>query len=209
MKILPSLLTVLALMAGTSQAASVLNFNTGVANAVTGDALPAGVVLSLNYAYLETQDAQGDPLPAPSWVVDANAGAVQVGSPSAGGYGTDIDGLALNVVDSPVLLTFNGAVNMSSFAIQLDNSSFGNVFGTDIQFFDSADTLLYSIPVNQSVSGFSVNETFSLTHVSKVVLPTAAYYDNLSMGLAAVPEPSKAMLLGLGALSVFMRRRRA
>jgi len=209
MKILPSLLTALALMAGTSQAASVLNFNTGTANAVTGDALPVGVVLSLNYAYLETQDAQGDPLPVPSWVVDVAAGAVQLGSPSAAGYGADIDGLALNAVDSPVLLTFNGAVNMSSFAIQLDNSSFGNVFGTDIQFFDSADTLLYSIPVNQSVSGFSVNETFSLTHVSKVVLPTAAYYDNLSMGLAAVPEPSKAMLLGLGALSVFMRRRRA
>ncbi len=209
MKILPSLLTALALMAGTSQAASVLNFNTGTANAVTGDALPVGVVLSLDYAYLETQDALGDPLPRPSWVVDATAGAVQLGDPSVAGYGTAIDGLALNAVDSPVLLTFNGAVNISSFAIQLDNSSLGNLFGTNIEFFDSADNLVWSIPVNQSVSGFSVNDTLAIANVSKVVLPTAGYYDNMSMGLAAAPEPSKTMLLGLGALSVFMRRRRA
>jgi hypothetical protein len=209
MKILPSLLTALALMAGTSQAASVLNFNTSTANAVTGDALPVGVVLSLDYAYLETQDALGDPLLRPSWVADASASAVQVGSPSAAGYGADIDGTALNVVDSPVLLTFNGAVNISSFAIQLDNSEFGNAFDVNIEFFDPSDTLIWSIPVRQSLSGFSLNETLSLTNVSKVVLPTAAYYDNLNMGLAAVPEPSKAMLLGLGALSVFMRRRRA
>jgi hypothetical protein len=209
MKILPSLLTALALMAGTSQAASVLNFNTGTANAVTGDALPVGVVLSLDYAYLETQDALGDPLPVPSWVVDSTAGAVQLGSPFAAGYGADIDGTALNAVDSPVLLTFSGAVNISSFGIQLDNSSLGNLFGTNIEFFDSTDNLIWSIPVDQSVSGFSVNETLLLTNVSKIVLPTAAYYENVNMGLAAVPEPSKAMLLGFGALSLFMRRRRA
>ena len=112
-------------------------------------------------------------------------------------------------MDSPVLLTFSGAVNISSFGIQLDNSSLGNLFGTNIEFFDSTDNLIWSIPVDQSVSGFSVNETLSLTNVSKIVLPTAAYYENVNMGLAAVPEPSKAMLLGFGALSVFMRRRRA
>ncbi len=209
MKILSSLLTALAIMAGTGHAASVLNFNTGTANAVTGDPLPAGISLSVDYAYLETQDALGDPLPIPSWVVDATAGAVQVGNPSVAGYGAAIDGSALNAVDSPVLLTFSGAVNLSSFAIQLDNSTLGNLFGTNIEFFDSADNILWSIPLDQSVSGFSVNDTLALTNVSKIVLPTAAYYDNLSMGLTAVPEPSKAMLLGLGALSVFMRRRRA
>ncbi len=78
MKILPTLLTALAIMAGSGHAASVLNFNTGTANAVTGDPLPFGVSLSLDYAYLETHDAQGDLLTRPSWLADATAGSVQL-----------------------------------------------------------------------------------------------------------------------------------
>lgn len=207
MKSIACLLTVLALAAGTSQAATVFNFNSGTPTATTGDALPTTV--ALNYAYLETEDAYGDPLTTPVWTVDASApNPVTLGNPASAGYGAAIDGLALDAVLSPVMFSFASAVNLTSFGVKLDNSTLGTPFGTEIGFYNSADVLIYSILVDETTAGFSVNEALALSDVRKVVLPSGAFYDNVTFGAAAVPEPSRALLLGLAGVVVVSRRRK-
>lgn len=207
MKHIYSLVAVLALAAGTGNAATVFNFNTGAANNTTGDVFPTTV--AINYGFLETEDANGDPLSVPTWIPDTGAPSpVILGNPSLGGYGAAIDGNALDAVLSPVLFSFGTPVNLTGFGVTLDNSTLGTPFGTEVSFYDALDALLFNIPVNQSVSGFSVSEALSLTGVSKVVLPSGAFYDNVSFSATAVPEPSRALLLGLaGALALFRRRR--
>lgn len=207
MKSFAFVLTALALVAGTGHAATVFNFNTGTATTTTGDAFPAPV--SITYAYQETEDQYGDPLPTPVWLTDPSAPALALNDPSTAGYGAAIDGLALDAVLSPVMFSFASAVNLTSFAVALDNSTLGTPFGTEIGFYDSSDTLLYSILVDQAASGFSVNEALSLAGVSKVVLPSGAFYDNVSFGATAVPEPSRTMFLGLTAVGALFRRRRS
>ncbi len=206
MKILNSLLLLLAFTAGTGHAASLLNFNSGAANSITGD--PLGVSLMVDYAYLETEDEFGDPLPVPRWVADATAPSpVLLSNPATQGYGAAIDGLALDGVLSPVLLSFGSGLDISAFSLTLDNSTLGTLFGTSIEFYNALDALIWSIPVDQTVAGFSVNESLALLGVSKIVMPSGAFYDNVS--ITATPEPSRIILLGVGALCAFGRRRRA
>jgi hypothetical protein len=76
-----------------------------------------------------------------------------------------------------------------------------------IQFFDSSDVLLGSINVNQSTPGFTASSSATLTGVKKIVLPTAAFYDNVN--ITPVPEPSLTVLGGVAALGLALRRRRA
>ncbi len=208
MKSFLRLLTLLALAAGTGHAATVFNFNTGTATTTTGDAFPTSV--SIAHAYLETEDEFGDPLATPVWTPDTSAPSpVTLGNPATAGYGLAIDGLALDAVLSPVMFSFGSAVNLTSFGVVLDNSTLGTPFGTEVGFYDAADLLLYSLPINETISGLTVNETLALSGVSKVVLPSGAFYDNLSFGATAVPEPSRFMLLGLTAAGITFRRRRA
>lgn len=198
----------LALAAGTGHAATVFDFDSGAATATTGDAFPVSV--SIDYAYLETEDQFGDPLPTPVWTPDTTAPSpVTLGDPAAASYGAAISGLALDAVLSPVMFSFGSAVDLTSFAVTLDNSTLGTPFGTEIGFYDSSDMLLYSILVDETVSGFSVNEALSLSGVSKVVLPSGAFYDNVNFGAAAVPEPSRALFLGVAAAGAMLRRRRS
>jgi hypothetical protein len=114
-------------------------------------------------------------------------------------------------VDQAVLFSFSAPQDISAFALTLDNSTLGTPFGTNVEFYDSLDALLYSILVDQTVSGFSVNQALSLMGVSKVVLPSGAFYDNASLTVAAsaVPEPSRVLLMGLFAGVAVFRRRRA
>ncbi|MFZ2281429.1 MAG: PEP-CTERM sorting domain-containing protein [Prosthecobacter sp.] len=206
-KLLPFL--AVAAMCASSQAATVLTFpfSSSATPSITGDPLVGS--LSADYAYIETVDGNGDPLPVPSYRADLTAPALAFGDPSARGYGAAISGNALDAVDQAVLFSFTTPQDISSFAVTLDNSTLGTPFGTNVEFYDSLDALLYSISVDQTVSGFSVNQALSLTGVSKVVLPSGAFYDNASMTVSAVPEPSRALLLGLFAGVAVFRRRRA
>lgn len=199
----------LAAMCASSQAATVLSYS------FTSDATPSvsgspfvGTV-SPSYAYIETVDANGDPLSAPSYRPDTTAPAIIVDNPSAHGYGAPIAGNALDAVDQSVLFSFSTPQDISAFGVTLDNSTLGTPFGTAIEFYNALDSLLYSINVDQTSSGFSVNQSaLALTGVSKVVLPAGAFYDNLSMTVSAVPEPSRFLLLGLGSCVAVFRRRR-
>ncbi|WP_397381639.1 PEP-CTERM sorting domain-containing protein [Prosthecobacter sp.] len=201
----------LAAMCASSQAATVLSysFTSDATPAVSGGSLVGTV--SAAYAYIETVDANGDPLSLPSFRPDLTAPAIAVGDPSARGYGAPISGNALDAVDQAVLFSFSAPQDISAFALTLDNSTLGTPFGTNVEFYDSLDALLYSILVDQTVSGFSVNQALSLMGVSKVVLPSGAFYDNASLTVAAsaVPEPSRVLLMGLFAGVAVFRRRRA
>lgn len=207
-KLLP--LLALAAMCASSQAATVLSFDfsSNATPSVSGGSLVGS--LAATYAYIETQDENGDPLPLPSYRPDTTAPGLAFGDPSARGYGAPIAGNALDAVDQAVLFSFSSPQDFTSFAVTLDNSTLGTPFGTNVEFYNALDALLYSIPVDQTVSGFSVNQALSLTGVSKVVLPAGAFYDNASFTVAAtaVPEPSRALLLGLfGGVALFRRRR--
>jgi len=198
-----------AAMCASSQAATVLTFpfSSSATPSATGDPLVGS--FSAAYTYIETLDDNGDPLPVPSYRVDTSAPALAFGDPSARGYGAAISGNALDAVDQAVLFSFTTPQDISSFAVTLDNSTLGTPFGTNVEFYDSRDVLLYSILVDQTASGFSVNQALSLTGVSKVVLPSGAFYDNASLTVSAVPEPSRALLMGLFAGVAVFRRRRA
>jgi hypothetical protein len=169
--------------------------------------------VTIQNAYYETLDENGDPLAVPGFRADV--GSTVAIDPSLAGYGPAISGKALDGTNNPVMFTFASALNLSSFGVFLDNSSFGNVpqtggnpaFGTNILFYDAADALIGFIPVDQTVSGFTVADGSTYNNVSKVILPSGAFYDNVSFAAAAVPEPASAALVCLGAVALFKRRR--
>jgi hypothetical protein len=95
---------------------------------------------------------------------------------------------------------------LSSFAITLDNDTFGTP-GLNIEFYASGlttDTLLATLPVDQLTPGF-IASLGAVTGVDKIVLPGGALYDNVSF--TVVPEPATGALFGLGILGMILRRR--
>ncbi|CAN5720443.1 hypothetical protein BH11VER1_BH11VER1_39010 [soil metagenome] len=202
------LMAVAVSLSASANAASVINFSfTSDATPVITNASLTGT-LSVDYAYLETLDEMGDPLLHPSFRPDISAGSIVVGDPFLSGYGAPIAGNALNAIDSPVLLSFSSAQNIGSFGVTLDNSTLGTLFGTFVEFYDASDILIGSISVNQTVPGFTLADLNAYSNVSKILLPSGAFYDNLSFTAAAVPEPGRATLLSLGLAVAFLRRRR-
>jgi hypothetical protein len=191
--------------AATSQAAPfILNFDGP--GSIADDFAPG--FLTIGYGqFVPTLDGFGDPIPGSEhWEIDPLAGDVPVLDPSTVGYGSAPSPLkALDARDGPVLLVFDTPFAFDSFTATLDNSTFGNLSGTDVQFFDASNALLFSAPVNQSTPGFTVN-VGAIGPVKTVLLPPTAFYDNI----AAVPEPTTAAALigGFGML-LGLRRRRA
>ena len=114
------------------------------------------------------------------------------------------------------MFTFGRALNLSNFGVTLDNSTFGNIpqsggnpaFGTNVLFYDAVDNLIGFIELDETVSGFTVsNAPGSFLNVSKMILPSGAFYDRMSFNAEAVPEPTVAALAGLGVLAMLKRRR--
>ena len=214
MKSIPSTLALAAAMAPLAHAATSFGFDSATPAATSGTPLATAVVLQ--NAYWETQDENGDPLAVPGFRADPVSPAVVVGDPAASGYGAAISGNALNALDGPVMFTFASALNLGSFGVQLDNSTFGNIpvtggnpaFGTNILFYDAADTLIGYLAVDQTVAGFTVADNGTFNNVSKIILPSGAFYDNVTFSATAVPEPSCLLLGFTGMLGLAARRRR-
>lgn len=185
-----------------SSPALLLNFDSGLLVG-TGEPLSSG--FTFNYGSLETEDSNGDPV-TPFYAIDPTA------SPVTAYAAADINTLgygpattpALGAYDQLILMTFDTPVDLSSFRVDLDNSSFGD-FNRSILFYDNADVQLASLPLAQTTAGGTYSLSAPLVGVKKIVLPTTGFYDNLVM----VPEPSMTMLAGLGALGLGLRRRRA
>ncbi len=189
----------------TSQAAGAFNLNFDGPGSIADDFAP--IFLTIGYGqFVPTLDSFGDPIPGSDhWEIDPTGGDVPVLDPSTVGYGTaPSPGKALDARSGPVLLVFDTPFAFDSFTATLDNSTFGNLSGTDVQFFDASNALLFSAPVNQSTPGFTVS-VGAIGAVKTVLLPPTAFYDNI----AAVPEPTTAAaLLGGTAMLVGLRRRR-
>ena len=211
-----SYFTTLALMAAMApfvHGVTTFTFDGATPATTSGTALPAGVTL-VN-AYYETVDANGDPLTTNGFRADPVTPTVMVGDPGPAGYGAAIAGNALDGSQGPIMFTFASALNLSNFGVFLDNSTLGNIpvtggdpaGGTNILFYDSMDTLIGFIPVDERVSGFTVANGSTFNNISKFILPSGAFYDNMSFTAAAVPEPTSAALACLGAFALFKRRR--
>ncbi|NQX02797.1 hypothetical protein HQ447_19225 [bacterium] len=213
MKSLFTTLVATAAMVPFVQGITTFDFDGATPATTSGSPLPAGV--TLQNAYWETTDDNGDLLAVAGFRADASSPTVVVGDPNAFGYGAAISGNALDATAGPLMFTFASALNLSGFGVSLDSSSFGNVqqtgvnpaFGTNILFYDAADTLIGFIGVDQTVAGFVVADSGSFGNVSKVILPSGAFYDNVSFTAAAVPEPAAALLGGIGMLALLKRRR--
>ncbi|MDB6079698.1 MAG: uncharacterized protein JWO82_3445 [Akkermansiaceae bacterium] len=210
MKSLLTALAALTVLAPLVQGATTFDFDGSDVATTTGTAL--GTTVTVQGAYWETLDDNGDPLATPGFRPDVTA-TVTAADPNVFGYGPAISGKAIDGTNGPLLFNFTVAQTISNFGITLDNSTFGNIpttggdpaFGTNILFYDAADNLIGFIPVDQTVSGFTVNDASTFANVSKIVLPSGAYYDN--MNFTAVPEPAALALAGLGTLLAFVRRR--
>jgi PEP-CTERM motif len=213
MKSILSTLVATAVLMPFVQGVTTFDFDGASPATTTGSLLPS--LVTVQNAYYETLDDNGDPLATPGFRADASSPLVAVGDPAPTGYGTAISGNALDGTNGPVMFTFSSALNLSNFGVRLDNSTQGNIqqtggnpaFGTNILFYDAADHLIGFIGVDQTVAGFSVADIGTYNSVSKLILPSGAFYDNMSFNAQAVPEPSAIGLAGLGILALLKRRR--
>jgi hypothetical protein len=191
--------------AATAQASlSAVSLNFDGAGSTASAFTPAGLTIGYGQ-FVPDLDGFGDPIPGSDhWELDLGAGAVPVINPFTVGWGVaPSPSQALDVRGGPVLMVFDTPFDMGHFSATLDNSTLGDLFGTEVNFYDEFDVLLASIGVNQSTPGFIISAD-NVGLVKTILLPSTAFYDNIT----AVPEPGTALVgAALGLVAVFRRRR--
>lgn len=154
-------------------------------------------------------DAYGNPLDTFHWV-DASA---TYGDVLVKNDGTAVS--ASNVLwndHAPILLQFAAPVNIASFSVQQDNTSYGSFQGV-LSFLDSTGHVIAGADVSYVQFGQPglLISSGPVLNVSAILLPALKSYDNLSIhaATAAVPEPSTwaLSLASLGLMGVIARRR--
>lgn len=118
---------------------------------------------------------------------------------------------ALDAKFDQVFIKFATAQNLTSFSMQLDNSTFGNLGVSNLFFLDAAGKTISTVGFNQSQSG-AVITAGAVNNVSGIILNSGKLYDNINIAtVAAVPEAdTSAMLLaGLGLMGFVARRRKS
>ena len=184
--------------------AAVLTFD-GVLGGTPANALaPAGVTFA-PAALLPDLDAFGDPIPGTDrWRADATAPEVLVENP--GDYGRGLapsPANALNALWQPVLIQFTAPANLLWFGAVLDLDTYGANglepgFGdVAVMFLDATGNIVFAIPVDQTTPGYPVGDG-PRSGIGGIVLPAGAFYDNLTLNLAVIPEPG-AWLVAIGA----------
>ncbi len=170
------------------------------------DFAPINLTIGFGELIQDTNE-DGDPIDGSfHWAIPNPNDFVLVNNPNDVGYGLAPSGTqALDARFGPVLFVFENPWDISEFSFTLDNSGFGDLFDTKVEFYDENNTLLYSQSFDQTVPGLQVNiNSPSLVGVKTIVLPSNAYYDNVQ----AVPEPSTWALLAGGAAFLLYRLRR-
>ena len=207
-----------AFLAGAmlSMAAATLGFDSLPAGSNADPALANSYGLgqvSFSYASFgpSLDPATGDAAPGTEhWGTDFSAGipAVSVANPILFGRGSAPSGVnALNALDQPVLLYFNGS-SLQSFKATLDRSTrTGNASPfQEVLYLNDAGTVVKSQTIDTSKS-LATFQAPALEGVSMVVLPGGKFYDNLA--IVTIPEPGTlALLATAGGLLVVKSRRR-
>lgn len=185
------------------------------------DAVPSGTAVnsfapsgvSFHQAYFAPSlDGFGDPiLGSEHWQIDPLNDPlfpVLAENPADYTYGAAPSGTnALNALWQPVLIRFDQAYDLQAFATTLDNSTFGDLSPASIWFVTDTGTV-GQLSYDQTSPGLLVSTSGTYAGITGIVLGSGAFYDNVSISLVAIPEPSTwALLLGGASLgAVFVRR---
>jgi hypothetical protein len=115
---------------------------------------------------------------------------------------------ALQAVFAPVLVNFDHAYRLSAFNVVLDADTFGTD-GVTIDFL-SDKTITHRITLDQSMPLFE-GALLLAEDITGFVLPSGAFYDNLSFTMTPVPEASTwaagSALFAVAGFSLWRRRR--
>ena len=167
-----------------------------------------------NAVYLPKVDEFGDPVAGTDhWQIDADADLatpLTIENPSLEEWGrgnAPSAPFALQAVFAPVLVDFDQAYRLTDFSVMLDADTFG-MDGVTIDFV-FGHTIVHQVTLDQTVPLFAGTLDYA-AEVTGFVLPSGAFYDNLSFNMTPVPEPSTwaaaAALVGMAAVLRFRRR---
>ena len=207
-----------ALMAGmlfatASQAQSIsINFDTLSSGTPANLGAPTGVSFG-EAAWSPEVDADGDVVAGTErWRLFEGSSPILVRNPSFYDRGSAPSGLvALDGVFQPTLIRFSSPQMLARFSVTLDKDTYGDP-GATIEFYrvgSAGNTLLASIPANQTSPGFTAALAAPVSGVDMVLLPSGALYDNIQY--SSIPEPSSVALslVGLAGFGAFLFLRRA
>lgn len=203
------------LLAAAAQAQSyTINFDNLTSGTSANLAAPSGVSFGEG-TWSPDYDSEGDVIAGTDrWRLFDGAGNILVRNPAFYDRGSAPSGLvALDGVFQPTIMSFSSPQMMAQFSVTLDNDTYGDS-GTMIEFYrvsSSGNTLLASIPADQTSPGFTAALAAPVSGVDMIVLPSGALYDNIRY--SSVPEPGSIALTlagfaGFGTL-LFLRRNSA
>lgn len=129
-------------------------------------------------------------------------------------YGAGVAPSGTNSLDAKfdqVFIKFSAAQDVTSFSVQLDNSTLGFT-NANLFFVDSFGKALSTFAFDQSQSG-GIVATGVVNNVSGIILSSGKLYDNINIAavaVAAVPEPESyaLFLAGLAVVGVVSRRKK-
>jgi hypothetical protein len=198
---LTGILALAATMASGHAALYTFDSNATVNN-YSGPALNSSVQIGFG-TMEEILDGEGSGTGRDRWVFDSAPLDPITADPSLEGYGPS--GSSLNTFNQTVLISFDTAFNLTNFSIFMDGSTFGST--SYVEFYDVNDNLISTLDAFGLIANYEVIGS-NINGVSKIVLPSGAFFDNMTLAGSAVPEPGSVTLAGLAALALATRRRR-
>jgi hypothetical protein len=200
------------LFATASQAQSIsITFDALSSGTPANLAAPAGVSFG-EATWSPDLDADGDVIAGTErWRLFEGSSPILVRNPSFYDRGSAPSGLvALDGVFQPTLIRFSSPQMLARFSVTLDKDTYGDPSAA-IEFYrvgSAGNTLLASIPANQTSPGFTAALAAPVSGVDMVLLPSGALYDNIQY--SSIPEPSSVALslVGLAGFGTFLFLRR-
>lgn len=200
------------LLAAAAQAQSyTINFDNLASGTSANLAAPSGVSFGEG-TWSPDYDSEGDVIAGTDrWRLFDGAGNILVRNPAFYDRGSAPSGLvALDGVFQPTIMSFSSPQMMAQFSVTLDKDTYGDS-GAMIEFYrvsSSGNTLLASIPADQTSPGFTAALAAPVSGVDMIVLPSGALYDNIRY--SSVPEPGSIALTlagfaGFGTLMILRR----
>ena len=201
------------LLATASQAQSIsITFDTLNSGTPANLAAPTGVSFG-EATWSPDLDTDGDVIAGTDrWRLFDSSSPILVRNPAFYDRGSAPSGLvALDGVFQPTLVRFSSPQMLAQFSVTLDKDTYGDP-GAMIEFYrvsSTGNTLLASIPANQTSPGFTAALAAPISGVDMVLLPSGALYDNIQY--SSIPEPSSVALslVGLAGFGALLFRRRA